>query len=152
MLLTDLLAPPRVVLPLRGRTKPAVIRELLVAALPAAPSTDVDVVMDALLARESVLSTGIGDGVAIPHAKTPNVDRLVMAAGVSRAPIDFDALDGEPADVFFLLLGPETAPTEHVKALGRLARVLRRPGLLDALRAARDGAAFVRTVAETESG
>lgn len=152
MLLTDLLAPSRVVLPLRGSTKPAVMRELLAAALPEAATADLDAVMDALLARESVLSTGIGDGVAIPHAKTSHVDSLLMAAGVARAAVDFDALDGAPADLFFMLLGPETAATEHVKTLGRLARVLRKPGLLDALRDAPDATAFVRTIAETEAG
>lgn len=152
MLLTDLLAPARVVLPLRGGTKPAVMRELLAAALPDADPATLDEVMDALLAREGVLSTGIGDGVAIPHAKTPRVDRLVMAAGVAAPAVDFDALDGRPADLFFLLIGPETAATEHVKTLGRLARVLRKPGLCTALRAATSADDFVRAIAETEAG
>lgn len=152
MLLTELLAPSRVVLPLRGSTKPAVMRELLAAALPDAAPADLDAVMDALLARESVLSTGIGDGVAIPHAKTVRVDRLLMAAGVAARAVDYDALDGQPADLFFLLLGPESAPTEHVKTLGRLARVLRKPGLCDALRAARAPDDFVRTIADVEAG
>lgn len=152
MLLTELLAPSRVVLPLRGSTKPAVMRELLAAAMPEASPDVLDAVMEALLARESVLSTGIGDGVAIPHAKTAKVDRLLMAAGVAARPVDYDALDGQPADLFFLLLGPETAATEHVKTLGRLARVLRKPGLCTALRASRDPDAFVGAIAETESG
>ncbi len=152
VLLTELLAPARVVLPLRGSTKPAVMRELLAAAMPDASPADLDAVMDALLARESVLSTGIGDGVAIPHAKTPKVERLVMAAGVAVPPVDFDALDGQPADLFFLLLGPDSAATEHVKALGRLARVLRKPGLSGALRAAASPAEFVGAIADTEAG
>ena len=152
MLLTDLLAPSRVVLPLRGSTKPAVMRELLAAALPEAATADLDAVMDALLARESVLSTGIGDGVAIPHAKTPKVEHLMMVAGVAASAVDYDALDGEPADLFFLLLGPESAATEHVKTLGRLARVLRKPGLRTALREAPNAEAFLRAIAETEAG
>ena len=152
VLRTDLLAPSRVVLPLRATTKPAVMRELLVAALPDAAAADVDAVMDALLARESVLSTGIGDGVAIPHAKTSRVERLTMVAGVAASPVDYDALAGEPADLFFLLLGPESAATEHVKTLGRLARVLRKPGLRTALREAQDAEAFLRAIADTEAG
>jgi len=152
VLLTELLAPTRVVLPLRGSTKPAVMRELLVAAMPDASPDALDAVMEALLAREGVLSTGIGDGVAIPHAKTPRVDRLVMAAGVPARPVDFDALDGRPVDLFFLLLGPETAATEHVKTLGRLARVLRKPGLVAALRAAASPDDFVQAIADTEAG
>jgi len=152
VLLTELLAPARVVLPLRGSTKPAVMRELLAAAMPEATPDVLDAVMEALLARESVLSTGIGDGVAIPHAKTAKVDRLLMAAGVAERPVDYDALDGRPADLFFLLLGPESAATEHVKTLGRLARVLRKPGLCAALRAAPSSQEFVRAIADTEAG
>ena len=63
----------------------------------------------ALREREEVLSTGIGDGVAIPHAKTPMVDELLLVAGVTRTAVDYDALDGRPADLFFMLLGPEAA-------------------------------------------
>jgi len=66
--------------------------------------------------------------------------------------VDYDALDGRPADLFFLLLGPESAATDHVKALGRISRVLRRPGLRDRLRQARDADAFLRAIAESESG
>ncbi|HEU4629415.1 MAG TPA: PTS sugar transporter subunit IIA [Gemmatimonadaceae bacterium] len=152
MLLTDLLAPGRVKVPLQGETKEAVMRELLATALPGRDPATLDAVMTALRAREDVLSTGIGDGVAIPHAKTPAVTELLMAAGVSARPIDFDALDGAPADLFFMLLGPETAASAHVKALGRISRVLRRPALREALRAAPDAAAFLRVIAESEAG
>jgi mannitol/fructose-specific phosphotransferase system IIA component (Ntr-type) len=152
VLLTDLLAPARVKVPLRGETKDAVMRELLAIALPGGDQGTLDTVMAALRAREDVLSTGIGDGVAIPHAKTPAVTELLMAAGVSARPVDFDALDGEPADLFFMLLGPEPAASAHVKALGRISRVLRRPALRDALRRAPDATAFLRVIAESEAG
>ena len=152
MLLTDLLAPARIKVPLRGETKEAVLRELLAIALPGGDQATLDAVMAALRAREDVLSTGIGDGVAIPHAKTPAITELFIAAGVSAKPVDYDALDGEPADLFFMLLGPETAASAHVKALGRISRVLRRPALRDALRAAPDAEAFLRVIAESEAG
>ena len=75
-----------------------------------------------------------------------------MAAGVSAQPVDFDSLDGRPVDLFFMLLGSEAAAGAHVKALGRISRVLRRPGLREALRAAPDAAAFVRIIADSEAG
>ena len=152
MLLTDLLSRDRVLVPLRGATKAEVMRELVVAALPGADGETADAVMRALQAREEVLSTGIGEGVAIPHAKTGLVGDLLMAAGVSAEPVDFDSLDGRPVDLFFMLLGSEAAAGAHVKALGRISRVLRRPGLREALRAAPDADAFVRIIADSEAG
>ena len=152
MLLTDLLSRDRVLVPLRGTTKAEVMRELVVAALPGADGETVESVMRALQAREEVLSTGIGEGVAIPHAKTGLVGDLLMAAGVSAQPVDFDSLDGRPVDLFFMLLGSEAAAGAHVKALGRISRVLRRPGLREALRAAPDADAFVRIIADSEAG
>lgn len=152
MLLTELLTPDRVVVPLRATTKDAVMRELVAVALPGADDATRDAVLGALREREAVLSTGIGDGVAIPHAKTPMVDELLLVAGVTRAPVDFDALDGQPTDLFFMLLGPEAAAGAHVRALGRISRVLRRPGLCAALRAAPDAAAFCGVIADSESG
>ena len=152
MLLSDLLAPERVVVPLRGATKDDVMRELVAAALPDGDAAQRAAVLAALQAREALLSTGIGDGVAIPHAKTGLVGGLLLAAGTSARPVDYDALDGQPADLFFLLLGPESAATEHVKALGRISRVLRRPGLRERLRQAPDAAAFLRAIADSEAG
>ncbi len=128
------------------------MRELVAAALPGADPAMLESVMRALQAREEVLSTGIGEGVAIPHAKTPLVGELLMAAGVSAQPVDFDSLDGRSVDLFFMLLGPDAAAGAHVKALGRISRVLRRPGLRDALRAAPDPDAFLRIIAESEAG
>lgn len=128
------------------------MRELLDAALPDCDADTREEVMAALRARESVLSTGIGGGVAIPHAKTPLVGELLMAAGVAADPVDYDSLDGEPADLFFLLLGPETAASTHVRALGRISRLLRREPLREALRQADDREAFLRVVAESEAG
>ena len=152
MLLSDLLAPERVVVPLRGATKDEVIRELVAAARPGRPAAEIEEVVTALHAREALLSTGIGEGVAIPHAKTTVAGGLLLAAGTTQRPVDYDALDGRPADLFFLLLGPESAATDHVKALGRISRVLRRPGLRDRLRQARDADAFLRAIADSESG
>ena len=128
------------------------MRELLEVALPGRPTETLDAVFQALRAREEVLSTGIGEGIAIPHAKTPHVDQLLVAAGVSPRPVDYDALDGRPAYLFFMLLGPESAASAHVKALGRISRLLRRDDLREALRLAPDAASVLRLVAASEAG
>lgn len=152
MLLTDLLSVERVRVPLTARNKDDVLSELLQAALPRRDSAVHEAVMESLRAREQVLSTGIGEGVGIPHAKTPLVDRLVLAAGVAPEPVEFEALDGRPADLFFMLLGPDTAAGAHVRALGRISRLLRRESLREALRDAPDAQTFLQVVAESEAG
>jgi mannitol/fructose-specific phosphotransferase system IIA component (Ntr-type) len=152
VLLTDLLSVERVRVPLTARNKDDVLSELLQAALPRRDSAVHEAVMESLRAREQVLSTGIGEGVGIPHAKTPLVDRLVLAAGVAAEPVEFEALDGRPADLFFMLLGPDTAAGAHVRALGRISRLLRRESLREALRDAPDAQAFLQVVAESEAG
>ena len=99
-------------------------------------------IFDALWQRERLGSTGIGDGIAIPHGKLPTVTRLFgLVARLDKA-VDFDALDGQPVDVLFLLLAPEGAGADHLKALARVARVLREPGTVERIRATRDADAL----------
>jgi mannitol/fructose-specific phosphotransferase system IIA component (Ntr-type) len=152
VLLSDLLSPRRVKIPLESTDKTGVLRELVtVLAEAEGRETDAEEWLRAVLAREEVLSTGIGDGVALPHAKAEQLPDLVMAAGVSAAPVDFDALDGQPVRLFFLLLAPERAIGRHIKALSRLSRLLRQEPLRRRLVAARDAAEFVRIVQEAEA-
>ena len=151
MLLTELLTADRIRVPLGSSTKNDVLRELvgLVAAgqLPGVA----DAILTAVLEREAVLSTGVGDGVAIPHGKTPLVDQLVMAAGVVRTPLEFDALDGEPVELFFMLVGPESASSAHVKALSRISRLLRRERLRSGLRGSATSDEFLDIVRASEA-
>src|SRR3954454_16165153 len=100
------------------------------------------VIFETLLQRERLGSTGIGEGLAIPHGKLPNLDRLFGLVARLEEPIRFEALDGHPVDILFLLLAPEGAGADHLKALARVARVLREPGILDRIRATRDPAAL----------
>jgi len=151
VLLSDLLAPTRVKVPLAARDKEGVLRELLALALPDRDPDTLAAVLDALQQREELLSTGIGEGVGIPHAKTAAVDQVVMAAGVSHQGVEFDALDGEPAHVFFLLLGPESAAAGHIKALSRIARLLRREQLRESLRSAGTPDEFLQVVSSSEA-
>jgi mannitol/fructose-specific phosphotransferase system IIA component (Ntr-type) len=150
VVLTDLLDAARVRVPLGSRTKDDVLRELVVLAAGELGPTVVDAVLGSVRDREQRLSTGIGDGVAIPHGTTPHLDHLIIAAGVAREPIDFDSLDGKPVDLFFLLIGPEGASGAHVKALGWIARLLRHAELRGALRSAPDNHAFVKAVRSLE--
>lgn len=151
MLLSELLSADRVRVPLAGRTKDELLRELVELATPTREPATVEAVLGAVRERERELSTGIGSGVAIPHGKTPYVNQLVMAAGVAPEPVDFDALDGKPVQLFFLLVGPESAAGAHVKALARISRLLRRDALRAALRAASSTEEFLRVVRASEA-
>lgn len=95
-------------------------------------------IFDALWQRERLGSTGIGEGIAIPHGKLPSVTRLFGFVARLDKPLDFEALDGQPVDLLFLLLAPEGAGADHLKALARIARVLREPGTVERIRATRD--------------
>ena len=150
MHLTDLLHPDRVRVPLRATGKGEVIKELS-ALLAERAGLPVEEVLEAVEEREAVLSTGIGLGVAVPHGKTAAAARLEMVCGTSAAGIDFDALDGEACRLFFLLVGPESAAGEHVKALSRIARVVRRDDVRQRLLAATTPEAFIQSIVDAES-
>ena len=149
MLLSELLSPDRVKVPLDGRTKDDLLQELV--ALVARSPEDAREILAAVHDRERELSTGVGGGVAIPHARTSRVDQLVMAAGIAPTPVDFDALDGQPVELFFLLVGPESSAGAHVRALARISRLLRREPLRASLRSASDASAFLQVVRDSET-
>lgn len=151
MLLTELLTPDRVRVPLAGRTKEAVLEELVGVLARAGAVADAEGMLRAVHQREAALSTGIGGGVAIPHGKGDGVRELVMAAGVVPEGIDFDALDGQPVRLFFLLLAPEAAAGAHVKALSRISRLVRREETRARLAASASAEDFLAVLAETEN-
>ena len=151
MLLSELLSADRVKIPLGSRTKDDLLRELVDLAIPNSDPAARDAVLGAVRERERELSTGIGAGVAIPHGKTTCVDQIVMAAGVTPVPVEFDALDGQPVQLFFLLVGPESASGAHVKALARISRLLRRESLRHGLRTAGTPAEFLDVVRASEA-
>ena len=150
MQLADYLDARRVKVPLSSQTKEDVLRELVELAAGERGPAVVDSILSAVREREQLLSTGIGGGVAIPHGRTTHIDQLIMAAGLAHAPIDFDALDGKPVELLFLLIGPESASGAHVKALSRISRLLRREGLRRELRAASSAEAFLSVVRSSE--
>jgi mannitol/fructose-specific phosphotransferase system IIA component (Ntr-type) len=151
LLLSELLTADRVKVPLGSRTKNDVLRELVDLVANERNAIDAEPILAAVRERELVLSTGIGAGIAIPHGKTPHVDQLMVAAGVAREPVDFDALDGQPVRLFFLLVGPESAAGAHVKVLSRISRLLRRDQLRKDLMVAPSAEAFLGIVRSSEA-
>ncbi len=125
MNLLDILSLESIIVDLKGESKEEIITEL-VNSLPIGDAiTDRDQALQAVLDREKIMSTGIGDGIAIPHGKSAAVNELVAAMGTQRRGMDFDALDGEPAYVFFLLVSPTRSSGPHIKALARISRLLK---------------------------
>jgi PTS system nitrogen regulatory IIA component len=141
MPLSDLLATHAVLPALKVKNKKQLLQELTARAA-AQSGRDERQILDVLMQRERLGSTAVGHGVAIPHGKIPRLDRLFGIFARLERPIDFDALDGEPVDLVFLLLAPEGAGADHLKALARVARLLRDDKIAEELRAARDEAAL----------
>lgn len=132
-MLSDLLTRERVLVPLVSQTKEEVLRELVRLAAPSSAPAALENIVGAVMDRERLQSTGIGSGIAIPHGRTNQVDSIILTAGVAPVPVEFDALDGRPVSLFFLLLGPESATGAHVRALGRISRILREESMRDNL-------------------
>ena len=152
VLLADLLSSLRVKVPLEATTKDDVLRELVDVLAAEDCAGDRAEVLRVVRERENVLSTGIGHGVALPHGKTDACTDLAIAAGVTSEPVDFDALDGEPVRLVFLLVGPETAAGPHIKALSRISRLVRQPELRNRLIGAPDDETFLQALREAETG
>jgi nitrogen PTS system EIIA component len=141
MSLNDLLTPDAVIASLRVNGKKQALQELSdraaeVSGLPARE------IFDSILQRERLGPTGVGDGIAIPHGKLAKCRRIFGVFARLERPIDFEALDGLPVDLIFLLIAPESAGADHLKALATIARKLRNPNLAAQLRATRDASAI----------
>lgn len=108
-------------------------------------------VLAAVEERERALSTGIGFGVAIPHGKSPTMRELGMVCGVTRTPIHYDAVDGVPVRLLFMLAGPESSAGVHVKVLSRIARLVRREAIRQRLFDAASPEEFHRAIRESEN-
>ena len=151
MHLSELLNDKAISLSLAARDKESCIKEL-VQLLESAHRVDTKgEILSKVLQRESMMSTGIGNGVAIPHGKTRLLDRLVAACGVSMPGIEFDSMDGEPATLFILLVSPESLRGPHVKALANVSRLLKEEPVRESLRKSETPARFLATLREAES-
>lgn len=139
--LSDLLDEKAVVGSLRAATKKQALQSLA-EKVAAVSSLDERLVYEALLQRERLGSTGVGHGIAIPHAKLAGAQRIIGVFARLEKPVDFEALDDEPVDLVFVLVAPETAGADHLKALARVARVLRDPAIGNKLRGTSDPTAL----------
>lgn len=137
MTLTDLITRESIIPALKVANKKQALQEISERAA-AICGLSVREIFDALLQRERLGSTGIGSGIAIPHGKLNKIDRICGVFARLEKPIDFEALDGEPVDLILLLIAPESAGADHLKALARVARLLRSPNVTAKLRATRD--------------
>ena len=125
MKILDILEVNSIVPELKGRTKKLVLEELIDAVKQHKPHIDSDRLMKVLLERERLGSTGIGDGIAIPHGKLKDIEDLVLSFGRSAEGIDFESMDGKPVHLFFLLVAPEACAGIHLRALAKIARLLK---------------------------
>lgn len=124
MEISDLITPESVVSKLHATSKKQALQELAKRAAEVSGLQE-RAIFDVLLERERLGTTGVGNGIAIPHGKLPNLDRLYGLFARLDKPIDFDSIDEQPVDLIFLLLAPETAGADHLKALARVSRLLR---------------------------
>lgn len=134
--LQDLLSPQAVIVDLKATCKREVLSALAKATSELVEGTETTQIRDALLEREQLGSTGVGEGVAIPHGKIKGLPKITGVLARLNQPIDFDSVDAQPVDLVFLLLAPEDASAAHLKALAKVSRLLRDEDARAALRGA----------------
>ena len=136
---------------IKSTTKEGVIRELVDLLAKAEGFRNREELVSVLLNRENLGSTGIGQGVGIPHAKTDVVKKLVAAFGLCSQGVNFDALDGEPVYIFFLLVAPEDSAGPHLKGLARISRLLKDKYFRESLKALTDDKAILKLIREEDT-
>jgi PTS system nitrogen regulatory IIA component len=146
MPLVDLVSPSAIIPALKVNGKKQALQEIAAKAAALTGQSD-RLILEILLQREKLGSTGVGNGVAIPHGKLPKLAKVFGLFARLDRPVDFDALDALPVDLVFLLLAPEGAGADHLKALARVARVLRDPEIAGKLRNSRDAEAIYAVLA-----
>lgn len=138
MKITDFLDEASIIPDLRSISKKGILEELSNALVQGGKLPDRDKVVEVLLEREKLGSTGIGDGIAIPHGKMKEINGLVTSFGRSIQGVNFESIDNKPAHLFFLLIAPENSAGIHLKALARISRLLKDPSFRNRLMEAKD--------------
>lgn len=149
--LADLLTPDRVGVCLQVEDKAAVLDAVVGLVAGAEAVRDARRLGADVRAREAQMSTGVGAGLALPHARTPAVTRSVAAFATLDPPVDFDAIDGEPVRLVFLLAGPEAERARHLRLLSRVSRLLSDPGLRSLLYDATEPAGVLAALRDSEA-
>ncbi|RJP27948.1 MAG: PTS sugar transporter subunit IIA [Candidatus Omnitrophota bacterium] len=152
MKIMDFLSKKAILTDIKSAKKEDVIKELVELLIESGEveKRSRNKLVEALMARESLGSTAIGQGVAIPHAKCDCVNKLVAAFGLSKKGVDFDSLDGEPAYIFFLLVAPQDSAGPHLKALARISRLLKDKYFRDSLRVSTDDKAVIKIITQED--
>ena len=153
MKILDFLYPKAISADLKATNKKGIINELLDLLIKTGivKKNKRNEILKALLEREALGSTGIGQEVGIPHAKTAHVKQLVASFGCSKRGVNFESLDGEPAYIFFMLLAPEESAGPHLKALARISRLLKDKYFRDSLRAAKDPKIILKVIQKEDN-
>ena len=150
MNLKDLLTKEVIKIPLVSEDKTQIIEEMVDVLDAAGRIANRDLASRAVLDRERVMSTGMGDGIAIPHAKTDGVKKLTAAFGITKQDIDFKSIDNKPVRIVFLLVGPTEQTGPHLKALSRISRLMHRKEFRDQLAAARSAEEVIEAISNEE--
>jgi len=151
MMLSELLTSAAITLRLKARTKREALGELVELLEKAHGIDSQGEILDRVLRREAMMSTGIGNGVAIPHGKARAVDRMLGACGLSPEGIEFDAVDAEPARLFILLVSPENVGAPHVRVLANISRLLKEESVRQRLREAGNPSEFLAALESAEA-
>jgi PTS system nitrogen regulatory IIA component len=146
----ELITPASIIANLRASNKKQALQELARKASELTGQHE-RMIFDVLLERERLGTTGVGQGIAIPHGKLANLDRVYGLFARLERPIDFDAIDEQPVDLMFLLLAPEQAGADHLKALARVSRLLRDHAVCEKLRGSTSADALYALLTQTEA-
>ena len=150
MQITDMFKKEYIIEALKAKSKRAVLAELSEIFTRDQVGVQCEAMIDVLLEREKLGSTGIGDGIAIPHGKLKGLESLVISFGRSREGIDFESIDGRPVHIFFLLMAPESSTGQHLKALAKISRMLKDPEFRSALMSAKDAEEIYGKIADKD--
>lgn len=152
MKLVDFLNRKAATVDLKSNDKEGIIKELigLMGRAAGINSRDMSALFKIIMDREVLGSTGIGQGIGIPHGKSPKIKKLVGAVGISKEGVNFDSLDGEPAYIFFLLLAPQDSAGPHLKALARISRLLKDKYFRDVLKNAKSEKELVSLIVKED--
>ncbi len=150
MRLVDILKESSVISDIKGKTKKEILTELAGQLNASGLIKDIEPVVKIIMEREALGSTGIGDGVAIPHGKMAGSGNVLCVFGRSKKGVDFDAVDGQPVHIFFLVLAPEDSASLHLKVLSRISKILRDPSFRKKLLKLPDAHSLYESIVEED--
>jgi PTS system nitrogen regulatory IIA component len=151
MNIPDLLQPGAVIVSLKAQGKKQLLQEIAARAAQVTGLNDRKI-FETLMEREKLGTTGVGQGIAIPHGRLPDIKHIVGVFARLESPIDYDSVDNQPVDLVFMLLAPEGAGADHLKALARVSRLLRNQQATEKLRAAKSAEAIYAILTDTTGG